>query len=96
MTLSLIQNAPERREVGQLAGVVEELLGGARARVSCSDGKVRICRVPGRFRRSMRLRKGDRVAVQPWELSGDKRGDVVFNHTERARELNAASFGRGG
>ena len=64
----------------QCFGLLEQRLGGSRMRVRCLDGKTRICRIPGRLKRRIWIRDGDIVLVQPWELSGDKRGDVLFKY----------------
>ncbi|HIG98316.1 TPA: translation initiation factor eIF-1A [Candidatus Woesearchaeota archaeon] len=65
----------------QVFGLVDQLLGGTRMRVKCFDGKLRICRIPGRFKRFLWVRAGDTILVEPWELSGDKRGDVLFKYS---------------
>jgi translation initiation factor 1A len=70
----------------QTFGLVDQLLGGTRMRVKCFDGKLRICRVPGRFRRYLWVRPGDTILVEPWELSGDERGDVLHKYS-RAQVL---------
>ena len=66
----------------QVFGIVDRLLGGTRMRVKCLDGKLRVCRVPGRFKRMLWVREGDTVLVEPWELSGDERGDVLFKYSK--------------
>ena len=50
-------------------------------RVKCSDDKIRICRVPGRVRLP-RIREDDYVLVEPWEIGGENRGDVVHKYRE--------------
>ena len=40
----------------QLFGIVESRLGGSRMRIRCFDGKVRICRIPGRLKRRLWVR----------------------------------------
>lgn len=64
---------------GELFGYVEQLLGDRRMRVRCSDGKTRICRIPGRLRRVW-VREDDIVLVQPWPVEGDKKGDIVWKY----------------
>ncbi len=64
----------------QVLGVVETRLGGSRMRVRCMDGKVRICRIPGRMKRKLWVREQDVVLVEPWELGGDAKGDVIFKY----------------
>ncbi|UCD07687.1 MAG: translation initiation factor eIF-1A [Candidatus Aenigmatarchaeota archaeon] len=62
-------------------GEIEELLGASRFRVSCKDGNVRICRMPGRFRRRLRIRVGDLVIVKPWDIEPNEKGDIVWIYT---------------
>ncbi len=61
-------------------GIVELRLGGSRMNVRCLDGKKRVCRIPGRLKRSLWVREGDLVIVEPWELSGDGKGDIVYKY----------------
>ncbi len=60
-------------------GIIESRLGGNKMRVNCTDGKERICRVPGRLRRRMWLRPNDVVIIEPWELDNAK-GDILFKY----------------
>ena len=66
-------------------GEIEEMLGASRLRVRCKDGKVRMCRIPGRFRKRIRIRVGDILLIEPWDIEDDK-GDVVwiYNRTQSA------------
>ncbi len=64
----------------QTMGILEQRLGGSRMRVRCLDGKSRICRIPGRLKRSLWVREGDVLLIEPWELGGDKKGDVIFKY----------------
>jgi translation initiation factor 1A len=66
----------------QCLGVVEQRLGGSRMKVRCLDGKPRICRIPGRLKRTLWVREGDIIIVQPWELSGETKGDIVYKYTK--------------
>lgn len=70
----------------ELTGSIEELLGASRFRVKCKDGKVRICRIPGKFRKRIHLQIGDAVLVEPWTVEGDIKGDIVwiYNKTHAA------------
>ncbi|MEK6835430.1 MAG: translation initiation factor IF-1A, partial [Nanoarchaeota archaeon] len=43
----------------QVLGLIEQRLGGSRMRVKCLDGKIRICRIPGRLKRKLWIREGD-------------------------------------
>ncbi len=65
----------------QVFGVVETRLGASRMRVRCLDGKIRICRIPGRLRRTLWVRENDLVVVEPWEHGGDDKGDIMFKYT---------------
>lgn len=64
----------------QSIGILDQRLGASRMRVKCFDGKVRICRIPGRLKRKLWLREGDYVLVEPWVLGGDDKGDVIFKY----------------
>ena len=64
----------------QTLGILEQRLGASRMRVRCLDGKTRICRIPGRLKRKLWVREGDTVLVEPWELSSDDKGDVIFKY----------------
>lgn len=64
----------------EVIGILESRLGGSRMRVKCFDGKVRICRIPGRLKRKLWVRPGDFLLIEPWELGGDGKGDVIFTY----------------
>ncbi|PIN87934.1 translation initiation factor eIF-1A [Candidatus Woesearchaeota archaeon CG10_big_fil_rev_8_21_14_0_10_32_24] len=68
----------------EILGVVEQRLGGSRMRVQCLDGKERICRIPGRLRRALWVREKDIVIIEPWELGGDDKADVVYKYRTKA------------
>lgn len=70
---------PHGREV---LGIVETRLGFGKSRVICSDGKTRICRVPGHLRQRLWVRPDYIVIVEPWEFEGDVKGDIIFIYTE--------------
>ena len=61
-------------------GIVDQRLGASRMRVRCLDAKTRICRIPGRLKRKLWVREGDLVLVEPWELGGDEKGDILFKY----------------
>ena len=64
----------------QCIGLLDQRLGASRMRIKCFDGKVRICRIPGRLKRKLWLREGDYVLVEPWALGGDEKGDIIFKY----------------
>ena len=66
---------------GEQMGEIEELLGASRFRVNCKDGKVRMCRIPGKFRRRIKIRVGDLVIIKPWDIESDSKGDIVWIYT---------------
>lgn len=63
-------------------GIIEQRLGGSRMKVKCLDGKTRICRIPGRLRRTLWVRERDIVIVEPWELGGEDKGDIIYKYTK--------------
>ena len=65
----------------QVLGILEQRLGASRVRVRCLDGKTRICRIPGRLKRRLWVREGDIVIVEPWEFSGEGKGDILYKYT---------------
>lgn len=64
----------------QSIGILDQRLGASRMRVKCFDGKTRVCRIPGRLKRKLWLREGDYILVEPWELGGDDKGDIIFKY----------------
>lgn len=66
----------------QCFGILEQRLGGSRMRVRCLDGKTRICRIPGRLKRTLWVKEGDLVIVEPWEFLGNEKGDIVFKYSK--------------
>ncbi len=86
---ALEQQQKEQEEISRIKlprgkevfGILEQRLGGSRMRIRCLDGKVRICRIPGRLKRRLWVRENDIVIVEPWEFSGDEKGDLVFKYT---------------
>src|SRR3989344_2378708 len=65
---------------GQVIGIIDQRVGGSRMLVKCADGKTRNCKVPGRLRRTMWLREGDYVIVEPWEFD-DSKGSIMFKYS---------------
>lgn len=64
----------------QVIGILEQRLGANHMLVKCLDGKARNCRVPGRLKRKLWLREGDVVLVEPWEIGGEERGDILIKY----------------
>ena len=64
----------------QVLGTIEQRLGASKMRVRCLDGKTRLCRVPGRMKRKLWVREGDTILVEPWEIGGDEKGDIIYKY----------------
>ena len=62
-------------------GVIDEMLGASRFRITGKDGKTRICRIPGKFRKSVRISPGDLVIFEPWDIEPDAKGDIIWIYT---------------
>lgn len=69
----------------EVIGIVEQRVGANRMIVKCFDDVTRNCRIPGSLRRSLWIRPGDTVIVQPWEFDNE-RGDILFKYTPAAIE----------
>ncbi len=63
-----------------MLGIIQQFLGYDRARVLCIDGRVRMCRIPGKLRKRMWMRVGDVVLVAPWDFQPE-RGDIIYRYT---------------
>ena len=72
---------PQGKEV---LGIVQQRVGGSRMKVLSLDGKERMCRIPGRLRRGLWVRENDVIIVEPWELGGDTKGDVIYKYRSKA------------
>ncbi|MEM0376872.1 MAG: translation initiation factor aIF-1A [Thermofilum sp.] len=62
-----------------MLGIVQQLLGYDRVRVLCSDGKIRLCRIPGKMKKRVWVRIGDVVLVAPWDFNPE-RGDIIYRY----------------
>lgn len=69
---------PKGREV---LGIVKQRLGSSRLSINCFDGNTRVCRIPGRLKRSLWVREGNIVLVEPWEYDNDK-GDILYKYSK--------------
>lgn len=67
-------------EEGTMLGVIQQFLGYDRANVLCEDGKIRLCRIPGKLKKRMWMRVGDVVLVAPWDFQYDKRGNIIYRY----------------
>jgi len=67
---------------GEILGLAISMVGGSKIVVECSDGKTRLCRIPGKIRKKIWIRVGDVVLVTPWVVQSDERGDIVWRYTK--------------
>ncbi|MEA3229400.1 MAG: translation initiation factor IF-1A [archaeon] len=72
---------------GEILGVVDQRLGFGKTRILCADKKVRVCRVPGKLRRRVRVYQGTFCIIKPWVVQSDERGDIVYTYTNYQAEL---------
>jgi translation initiation factor 1A len=70
----------------EVLGVLESRLGASRMMIRCLDGKRRVCRIPGRYKRMLWLREGDVVLIEPWDFGGEGKGDVIYKYSLSAVE----------
>ena len=61
-------------------GILDQRVGGSRMKVRCMDGKIRLCRIPGKLKRRLWVREGDVLIIKPWEFDGDAKGDVLHKY----------------
>ncbi len=80
----------------QVLGIVETRLGYGKSRIRCTDGKTRICRVPGHLKRELWVRPDNIVLIEPWEIEGDKKGNIVYRYTQNQADwLKAKGYLKG-
>lgn len=73
-------------EGSEVLGVVEELLGASRFKVRCDDGNTRLCRIPGKFRKRVKIKAGDVVLIKPWNVEPETKGDIEWIYTKTQTE----------
>jgi len=66
---------------GEILGKVTELFGGSRMNVQCQDNFTRMCRIPGKIRRKLLINPGDIVAITPWTVESNEKGDIAYRYT---------------
>lgn len=66
----------------EVIGKVVQMMGFGKMTVKCTDGKIRLCRIPGRFRNRLWIRVNNIVLVKPWELAEDEKGDIIYRYTK--------------
>jgi translation initiation factor 1A len=70
--------------------VVIEMSGGSRLKAMCEDGKTRMVRIGGRFKKRMWVRVNDLILIKPWPIQADIKADLVYRYlpTQRNWILN--------
>ena len=63
-------------------GIVKETVGASRLTALCEDGKIRMVRIGGRFKKKMWVRVNDYVIVKKWAVQSDKKSDLVYRYTK--------------
>ena len=75
---------PQRRvrfpREGEVLGIVLGMMGGSRMKVTCKDGKERMCRIPGRMKNMIWVKDGDVILIRPYDIQGDKKADIVYRY----------------
>jgi translation initiation factor 1A len=69
-----------RKDKHEILATVTSLLGGKRLRLQCTDGTMRMGRIPGSRKKKMWIREGDIVIATPWEIQ-DSKADIVWKYT---------------
>lgn len=64
---------------GEFIGIIVQRYGGNRMEVKSTDGNVRNCRVPGKYKRKLWLRPNDYVLITIWPDDPTK-GDIIFKY----------------
>ena len=70
--------------------VVIEMSGGSRLKAMCEDGKTRMVRIGGRFKKRMWVRINDLILIKPWPIQAETKADLVYRYlpTQRNWILN--------
>jgi translation initiation factor 1A len=72
---------------GELLGIVLRKEGGGKYRVYCTDGEERICRIPGSKKRGLWVKRDSLVLVEPWDIQGDEKGDIIESYSNAETKL---------
>jgi len=78
---------------GELLCKIVELLGDDRARIACQDGKLRIGRIPGKYRRRLWIKGGDIVIAVPWDFD-PRKADIIHKYEKNEiPDLRSLGYG---
>lgn len=73
-------------EGDQLLAVVLNKMGYGRFKLYCSDGQERTGRIPGSKRRRMWVKTDDIVLIEPWDIQGDEKCEMVWHYSNAQKE----------
>ena len=71
---------------GEFLAVVLNKMGYGRLKLYCSDGKERIGRIPGSKRRRMWIDTDDVVLIEPWDIQGDEKCDIIWHYSNAQKD----------
>lgn len=66
---------------GEHLAVVLNKSGYGRFKLYCSDGRERMGRIPGSKRRNMWVKEDDVVLIEPWDVQGDEKADIIWHYS---------------
>jgi translation initiation factor 1A len=69
-----------QKSANEILGTVESLLGANKLRVRCTDGVVRLTRIPGKIKKRIWIREGDVIIIVPWPFQNEK-ADIIWKYT---------------
>lgn len=69
-----------QKSANEILGTVESLLGANKLRVRCTDGVVRLTRIPGKIKKRIWIREGDVIIIVPWSFQNEK-ADIIWKYT---------------
>jgi len=70
----------------EVLGIVLRKVGGGKYQVYCNDGRERICRIPGSKKRGLWVKRDSVVLVDPWDIQGDEKGDIVESYSNAQQD----------
>ncbi len=69
-----------QKSANEILGTVESLLGANKLRVRCTDGVVRLTRIPGKIKKRIWIRQGDVIIIVPWSFQNEK-ADIIWKYS---------------
>jgi len=75
-----------KRNQNEMFAIAERLMGGSRMPAIAGKEKSRLARIPGKMKRTARVRAGDLLIIKPWSVQ-DEKADVVFRYTKTQSKI---------